>query len=134
MMLVSPEQLQDLAALLPPEPVKQTGNYQGSGEPFELERWIAAHDIEVLYEAPWGQGRKWVLQRCVWNPDHRDKSAFIVQHQNGAIAAGCHHNSCQGQGWTELREAVEPGYRERRIQSVPRSRPGNMNLYRKVQR
>src|SRR5258707_15164621 len=30
---------------------------------------------------------------------------------NGAIAAGCSHNSCQGKRWPDFRDAVEPGWR-----------------------
>src|SRR5260221_8360885 len=30
---------------------------------------------------------------------------------NGAIAAGCSHNSCQGKRWPDFREDVEPGWR-----------------------
>src|SRR5206468_1717626 len=35
-------------------------------------------------------------------------------HANGAIAAGCHHSGCQGKDWHALRDAVEPGWRDRR--------------------
>ena len=63
--------------------------------------------------APWQGGRKWVLPVCPWNPEHRNRSAYVVQFPSGAIAAGCHHNSCQGKGWPELRDVVEPGWRDR---------------------
>ena len=33
----------------------------------------------------------------------------MVQFASGAISAGCHHNSCQGKGWRELRALVEDG-------------------------
>ena len=111
---VSSEQLQELAAILPQDPPQPASSYKGASKLFDLEGWIADHDIEVQYRAPWGSGEKWVLTRCVWNADHTDKSAFILRHQNGAIAAGCHHNSCQGKGWPEFREIFEPGYLERR--------------------
>ncbi|MGB9796995.1 MAG: hypothetical protein ACPLSK_00060, partial [bacterium] len=81
---------------------------------FDLARWIAEHNLPVKREAPWNGGRKWVLNPCPWNPDHRDNSAYIVQFPNGAIAAGCHHNGCQGKGWHELRDLYEPGWRDRR--------------------
>ena len=125
--------LQYLATLVPqPPPAPSRQPYRGNGEPFDLEEWLARYEIPIRHHGSWSGGQKWVLERCRWNPDHTDKSAFIIRFPGGAIAAGCHHNSCQGRGWTELREAVEPGYRERRIQAVPKSRPGNMNLYRKV--
>ncbi len=127
--------LQSLAAQSPTEPpASSRRSYRGNSEPFDLEKWLARHEIPIRHHGGWNGGQKWVLDRCLWNPEHTDKSAYIVRFPSVAIAAGCHHNSCQGRGWPELREVVEPGYRERRIQAAPRSRPGNMNLYRKVQR
>jgi hypothetical protein len=35
-----------------------------------------------------------------------------VQFGNGAIGAGCQHNSCSYKKWSDLREIYEPGYRE----------------------
>ena len=52
-------------------------------------------------------GHRYILEECPWNR-HTDKAAYIVQLPNGAIAAGCHHNSCQQYGWRELREHYEP--------------------------
>ncbi|MFQ6026633.1 MAG: hypothetical protein ACE5Q6_03865, partial [Dehalococcoidia bacterium] len=127
MVQVTADQLRELAEMLPQEPPKP--EYRGpgrhSGEPFDLERWIVEHGIEIRYAGDWTHGKKWILARCVWNPEHNDKSAFITQRKSGEIAAGCHHNSCQGKGWVELREAVEPGYRKRR--SVARVTPPGAN-------
>lgn len=74
---------------------------------FNLESWIAHHGLDVSGPKAWKNGRKWVLRECVWNQDHRDGSAFIIQFQNGAISAGCLHNSCRGKEWSDLREVVE---------------------------
>jgi len=113
------EALQALAAMAPSS--KPTGQRQaGNGQPFDLERWIQEHGIEVKYDADYcsrtGVGRKWILERCVWNPEHTDKSAWIIQFPSGAVAAGCKHDSCTGKGWHALRDAVEPGWQERREQ------------------
>lgn len=81
---------------------------------FDLEEWISEHNIRVKREGEWQQGGyKWVLEECAWN-GHADNAAFIARLPNGAISAGCHHNSCQGYGWSDLREHFEPGYRERK--------------------
>lgn len=107
--------LQTLAAKVPQRPPAPThGPYRGKGEPFDLEKWISGHAIPIHHQGDWGGGHKWVLAQCLWNPDHSDKSAFILRFSDGAIAAGCHHNACQGKGWPELREAIEPGYAESR--------------------
>jgi hypothetical protein len=55
-----------------------------------------------------------VFPVCPWNSDHTHRSAYIVQLANGAIEAGCHHNGCHGKGWHDLRDLVQPGWRERR--------------------
>ncbi len=77
-------------------------------ENFDLRRWIEIHRAPVGDERPWGNmgGRRWEFPECPWNPNHLS-SAYIVQQPDGTIAAGCHHNSCRGKGWRQLRELIE---------------------------
>src|SRR5215203_1776758 len=71
---------------------------------FDVAAWLLKHDVPIKREGVWGQdGYRWVLDECPWN-GHTDASAYIVRFSNGAIAAGCHHDSCQRYGWRELRE------------------------------
>ena len=108
------EQLEALAASKP-EPGRKGPRIPGASE-FDLEAWISEHGVPVRREGPWQQGGyRWVLEECPWN-GHSDNSAYIVRFPGGAIAAGCHHNSCQGLGWRELREHYEPGAYERRYE------------------
>lgn len=64
----------------------------------------------VVYD---GDGRKWILPDCPFNPleepHARDKSAYIVIAKDGHIRAGCHHARCRERlkkaersGWTWL--------------------------------
>ena len=106
--VVSSETLAALAALAPAA-APFLGNFNGN---FNVGQWLQDHDIAVLYEdanfsGKLGPGKKWVLERCVWNPDHTDKSAFVIQFDSGPIAAGCQHNSCAGKTWKDLRAVVE---------------------------
>ncbi len=103
--------LDALAAEVPPASPPAASASRGA---FDLPTWIGAHGLEVAREGAWTRGRRWVLARCPWNPEHTDRSAYIIQFDNGAIGAGCHHNSCAGKGWRELRELLEPGRREYR--------------------
>jgi hypothetical protein len=105
------ELLEELASTIP-----QAGQATTQAvTPFDLERWISDRRLDVDGPEPWGdKGRRWVFDTCPWNPDHTDGSAYIVQFSNGAIGAGCHHNHCAGKGWHELRDLVEPGWREAR--------------------
>jgi hypothetical protein len=75
---------------------------------FDLERWIEEHGVRVKRHGEWERGGyRWVLEECPWN-GHTDSAAFIARLPNGAISAGCHHDSCQGYGWRDLREHFEP--------------------------
>jgi replicative DNA helicase len=118
--------LQDLAARVPKElPRDSSQSYRTPGQPVALEEWLAKHQVAIRHQGQWNGGQKWVLERCVWNPEHNDKSAYIVRLPSGAIAAGCKHNSCQGKGWKDIREAVEPGYKERQSGSPANRRYAN---------
>ena len=90
-----------------------TGRVVSNGK-FDLAGWIAEHDLDVRDPEPWQGGQIWTLPVCLWNSDHANGSAFIARLANGAISAGCHHDGCKGKGWHELRDAVEPGWREKR--------------------
>jgi len=116
------DKLKELAAMAPKpaaaEPCKGTCRTpQGSSGGLDVAEYLVQHGIEVLHDEPYrcskGTGHRWVLGRCVWNPEHADKSAWIIQWDSGAIVAGCQHNSCQGKGWHDLRDAAEPGWRGR---------------------
>jgi hypothetical protein len=109
------EQLEALAALAQAPLAQSAGrmSQRGGAQGFDLAGWIAEHELPVVREGTWSGGHKWVLGVCPWNDAHTNGAAFIVQHGNGAIAAGCHHNGCAGKGWHDLRDIVEPGWRER---------------------
>ncbi len=92
--------------------VDNTANSKSS---FDLEQWIKVHELDVVGPRHWANGgRKWVFNECPWNPEHNDRSAFILQLPNGSVSAGCHHNGCAGKGWHDLRDLVEPGWRNRK--------------------
>ena len=113
---VTREQLEAVAALAPtPEPQPTAAARAGTtGDTFDLEAWIARSELSVVSSGKWKDGKKWILNPCPWNPEHTNNAAFIIQQANGAIAAGCRHNSCRDKGWWELRDLVEPGWRDRK--------------------
>ena len=76
---------------------------------FNLGDWIMGHELKVAFQGPWGEGgTKWILDQCPWNPDHTNRSAYIVQLRSGAIAARCKHNGCAGKEWKDLKSLYEP--------------------------
>lgn len=58
-----------------------------------------------------GDGRKWILKRCPFQPDDAphdsDRGAYIVIARDGKIAAGCHHERCRDR----LHDAKLSGWR-----------------------
>jgi hypothetical protein len=110
MCLVPVDLLEALSRQLPPPPPKSLAYSNG----FDLGEWIERHNLPVAFRAPWEKGHRWILNPCPWNDAHTNRSAYIVQFDNGAIAAGCHHNGCQGHDWHALRDLYEPGWRDRR--------------------
>jgi hypothetical protein len=113
--------LEDVASMKPSAPPRRGSNAGiGRGE-FDLPRWIESHKIQARREGAWnGTGYKWVLEACPWNK-HADNAAFIVKWPDGTIGAGCHHSSCEGYGWRDLREHYDPGCYDKRNTSVDAS-------------
>ena len=112
--VVDRAQLERLATLVPdpPRPLPRARHHSHS--PFDLDQWIADHRLPVVSQGAWGTGGyRWVLNPCPWNDAHGNRSAFVVRLPNGAIAAGCHHNSCGGRNWSTLRDLHEPGWHTR---------------------
>jgi hypothetical protein len=110
---VSVDLLRTLAASVPQPPASAPLLGRVTGDPFDVDTWIALHDLPVNRPLPWQGGRRWVFDVCPWNPDHRNRSAYIVQLPSGAVAAGCHHNGCAGRDWHALRDLTESDWHER---------------------
>jgi Protein of unknown function (DUF3987) len=106
--LVTEAQLQELAAILPRAEPKPVRNGKSPAIEFDIEDWMSRYGISIKRSCDWNGGKKWIISPCPWNSDHTDNGAFIVRMQSGAIAAGCHHASCHGRTWHDLRLLYEP--------------------------
>ncbi len=78
------------------------------GAGIDLAAWLTKHNLTYT-EKPYNDGRLFVFDDCPFSSAHSD-GAYAIQFANGAIFAGCHHNSCGGgkQRWPELRAMFEP--------------------------
>jgi len=121
--VVGRDLLEHLASMVPDEPKPERSSFKGNG--FDLDQWIEQSGLVIVRTGSWNGGRKWILNPCPWNDEHTNQAAYIIQQSNGAIAAGCHHNGCAGKGWHDLRDIVEPGWRERRkgTETDPKDNP-----------
>jgi hypothetical protein len=106
--------LQRVAGEAPVEPPKNRGRAVGRIRPETsdewLDKWLEKHtDVPLAGEwKPWQNGGRIVeLESCPWN-GHEDNAPFLGQLPTGEIVAGCHHNSCEGFTWHDLREHYDP--------------------------
>ncbi|MBD3672782.1 MAG: hypothetical protein HUJ26_04575 [Planctomycetaceae bacterium] len=104
---VSHRQLREMAALLRPDRREDLQRVPRAVNALDVPQWLDSHDLEVRSEKPWKGGTLWVLEACPWNSAHTNGSAFVAQFPNGNVIARCHHESCQGRGWDELRQMFE---------------------------
>jgi hypothetical protein len=116
LMIVSPEQLRELAARLPTEQHAQPPT-AAKDKGFDLRQWLSDHGVSVRSGKPYNGGTLYALDQCPFSSAHKD-GAFAIQFGSGAIFAGCKHASCGGgtQRWQELREQFEPDRAAKRKQ------------------
>jgi hypothetical protein len=122
--------LERLAAMAPTPAVAANSSRPSPPCNFDLTQWIEEHELPVCSDNAWQGGHIWILNPCPWNAAHTDRSAFLIQHASGAISASCHHNGCTGKGWHDLRDVVEPEWRDQRQVKreieLPESVPENL--------
>lgn len=74
---------------------------------FNVKDFIAKHGM--TYEEDSNDRAKiYKLDECPFDPSHKDGDAKIFEYSNGAIAFKCHHNSCRGYKWQDVRKKFEP--------------------------
>jgi putative DNA primase/helicase len=113
MQVVSKTLLESIAVPVEsPKPTTTTGNSRVTGDrawtPEKLEAWMTEHHIEVYRKTAYNGGYLYELRQCPWNDSHINGDAHITIDGQGKLGAGCHHDSCQGKGWTDLRPIFEP--------------------------
>ena len=105
--VTSKKYLEKLADQLPhEEPQVQPQIYQ-SHERFDLETFLAQHGLTYTKS----QGDRAIIYRldhCPFDATHTDGDSKIFLYPNGAIAFKCHHNSCAGKKWQDVRRLFEP--------------------------
>lgn len=81
---------------------------QRSSGSFNLEQFLADHQVEVLKKIPISSGTKYPLAACPFDPSHKNGDAAVFAYSNGSFGFHCFHNSCAGYHWHEFREKVDP--------------------------
>ena len=100
--------LRILANELPEVPKAQKRTTSTTGE-FDIENWMSEHGLEPIGMDKGNDCVIYPLANCPFNSSHTDGDSKIFKYSNGAIAFKCHHNSCRGKVWQDVRELLEPG-------------------------
>ena len=110
------EKLKALAAMVAkPEPSRPAASSNGGGAPFtsrlDVPRWLAARGVSFrVKDRPDSKGRTvYLLEQCPFDGGHGGHGeTAIYQALDGKLGADCKHNSCNGRGWQEFKEAIGP--------------------------
>lgn len=96
-----------VASIIPPPPTPSRENDWGR-QKFDLQDFLKRHNIEVKQQVRAAGGTRYILDHCVFNPNHRAKDAMIFQYDDGAIVYKCLHASCAQYKWRDVRLLYEP--------------------------
>lgn len=73
----------------------------------ELESWISKKGIGVSQIKRDSDKITFVLDECIFNPDHKAPDAAIFQREDG-YGYKCLHNSCSNYHWEDVRNMFDP--------------------------
>jgi len=108
------EQLKNLPSLLPkPNDGYNQAHSYNSGK-FDLEAKLREYGLDVIGTKPYEGGTLYRLKECPNDSSHKNGKAFVTQFPNGALAAGCFHNSCKHIDWHWIRNKFEPGWKKKK--------------------
>ena len=73
---------------------------------FDVEKFLLQHGVTYKKRDVKG-GYKYVLDECVFNPEHKSPDSAVFVYDDGRLGFKCFHNSCSSYHWKEFRERLE---------------------------
>lgn len=100
--------LRKLAAEIPEEAPKP-GERSTSKfvQAFDVRSWLDQHGL-TYRETTGDRSQVLMLDECPFDHSHRNGDSKIFIYPNGAVSFKCHHNSCRGYKWQDVRRKFEP--------------------------
>lgn len=96
------EYIEKIANIYPDErPAPSRDNNFGQGN-FDIIDFFNRHNIEYRAVQISG-GTRYILKECPFDSGHKDPDSMVFQHDNGALAFMCYHNSCSNYTWRDFR-------------------------------
>ena len=100
--------LRDMAAELPeavPDPPKRAEEKPR----FDIVDFMARHGLSYRDLGPNDRASAvYALDACPFNSNHRNGDAKIFSYPDGRVSFRCHHDSCSGYKWQDVRLLFEP--------------------------
>lgn len=79
-----------------------------SSTPFDMDEFLASHNISVAKKIESGSLTKYILTECPFNCSHKAPDAAVFVSRDGKLGFKCFHNGCSGYNWHEFRAKVDP--------------------------
>jgi len=75
----------------------------------DLGEYLDSLGIGHAAPEPYKTGRKFVLDKCVFDESHEAPDAAVFQYPDGLLAYRCLHNSCKNYHFAQFIQKVDPG-------------------------
>ena len=76
--------------------------------PFDMDSFLASHNIGVARKLSSGGFTKYILTECPFDPNHKAPDAAVFVGNDGRLGFKCFHNSCSDYSWHDFRSKVDP--------------------------
>lgn len=106
------EYIKKISDLYPDDKPQPTRENNFGRTPFDLIDFFSRHGIEYRAVRISG-GTRYILKQCPFDSNHTDPDSMVFQHDNGALAFVCFHNSCSSYTWRDFRLHFEPNAYDR---------------------
>jgi hypothetical protein len=104
---VSIELLKSLAAETVEDcPAHDSDIVNSSSNHLDVAAYLGRYGIEVFKAKSHGSSTLYVLENCLFNPEHERGESAIGQTGDGKLFYQCFHNSCQGRTWHDARRVI----------------------------
>ena len=92
------------------EEVKPTPAKYNSYDPnsFDMIGWMQRHGIGYREKSFSDGGRKFVLDECPFNGNHKAPDSMLILQPDGRIGFKCLHNSCRDKTWRDVWMTLDP--------------------------
>lgn len=125
------EQLASAVEEIKPTPAKYNA-YDPNN--FDLVAWMQRHGMSFMEKTFPDGGRKFVLDECPFNANHKAPDSMLILQPDGKIGFKCLHNSCRDKTWRDVWLALDPtlydavtAEEDRRIEEGWRKHNANRN-------